>query len=164
MIHILVILENLERLEILVKLVKLEIIKKNRGKITPPAEPATGPLRGGVASPSAGFACRSTLRRRIGRLVAPCPVEDSSVQGRRKTSSRGRDDEPHLCVRHIAGSRRGHQLSRDAHASTTAPPLANSWPTARTVQDVAKNGSYFGLQKYFFFLNQPIFFFNRSHL
>lgn len=32
MIHILVILENLERLEILVKLVKLEIIKKNGGK------------------------------------------------------------------------------------------------------------------------------------
>ena len=78
------------------------------------------------------------------------PVQNSSGFGRCRTGSRVHGDEPLRCVRHIADSRRGYQLSRDAHVSTIVPPLANSWPTARTVQYVARNGSSFGLQRYYF--------------
>ena len=70
--------------------------------------------------------------------------------------SHGRDGEPFRYVRHIADSRLGRQLSRDARAPTTAPPSANSWPTAKTVQYVATIGSSFWLQRYYIFRNRQI--------
>ena len=132
--------------------------------IMPPAEPSAGRPRGGTAAPWLVSARRCVRWRGEWLPSVLRPAQDSSARGSCKTDSRGRDDEPFRCVRHIADSRRGHRLSRDAHVTTTIPPLANSWPTARTAQYVAANGSSFGLQKYYFFLNSPISFFIRSHL
>ncbi len=122
----------------------------------PPVEPAAGAPRRGTASPLPESARRCAQQRGEWMPTVLRPAQDSSEQGSCKTDSRGRDDEPLLYVRHIAGSRHGRQLSRDAHAATTAPPLANNWPTVKKAQYVAIIGSSFRLQRYNFSANATI--------
>ena len=97
----------------------------------PSVEPAAGAPRSGTASPLPVSARRCALQRGEWLPSVLRPAQNSSEQGSCKAGSHGRDDEPLRYVRHIADSRRGHRLSHDAHASTTAPPLANKWPTVR---------------------------------
>ena len=137
----------------------LEIPEKTelwgREETMPSAEPVKGQSRNGTEASWPVSAWKSVPWREIELPFARRPAQDSSGQGKCNIGSRGCGDEPYRSVRHIADSRRGRQPSRDAHAATTAPPLASRWPTVQKTQYVATIGSFFGLQRYNFFRKRP---------